>query len=47
MNDLAETGTATPPLSESIHIESVYTRAINLARDGGTLELMAVYPGCL
>ncbi|MFP4062451.1 MAG: hypothetical protein ACLFS2_06610 [Halochromatium sp.] len=43
MNDLAETGRATPPLSESIHIESVYTRAINLARDGGTLELIAAY----
>ncbi|MBK5931898.1 hypothetical protein [Halochromatium salexigens] len=43
MNDLADSGTAAAPLADSIHIESVYTRAINLARDGDTLELVAAY----
>ncbi|WPL17365.1 hypothetical protein Thiowin_02372 [Thiorhodovibrio winogradskyi] len=32
-----------PVLAECIEIESVYTRAINLARDGGALELIAAY----
>ncbi len=43
MNDLSETATVAPPLADSIQIESVYTRAINLARDGGALELIAAY----
>ena len=43
MNDLADPGSATAPLADRIHIESVYTRAINLARDGDTLELIAAY----
>ena len=43
MNDLAETGMATAPLANNIQIQSVYTRAINLARDGGALELIAAY----
>ncbi len=43
MNDLTDTGTVAPPLADSIRIESVYTRAINLARDGGALELIAAY----
>ena len=43
MNDLAETGMAKAPLADSIQIQAVYTRAINLARDGGALELIAAY----
>jgi len=43
MNDLAETGMAKGLLADSIQIQSVYTRAINLARDGGALELIAAY----
>ncbi|MEA3642069.1 MAG: hypothetical protein VBE63_19325 [Lamprobacter sp.] len=43
MNNLADTGVGAAPLADSIQIESVYTRAINLARDGGALELIAAY----